>query len=196
MRRANKDIKEKIKKEAAEIFFEVGYINASMRDIATKSEIAVGSIYRYYETKQILFEDIVGKTYSKITKLIKLTEFVQKFMKTKQFGVNEKNVYKNSKFQHKLLEYIVRTFSENGKELYILLERSEGSDYADIRQRFMKLIQETMSKLVANLTSHQAEIYSYVVVSTIVYMIRINKDNEKQLNDDILVFLEKIFASV
>ncbi|MBP3581478.1 MAG: TetR/AcrR family transcriptional regulator, partial [Clostridia bacterium] len=62
------DIKEKIKESAKDIFFSVAYKDASMRDVAAKSGMTVGNIYRYYENKEVLFDDILADTYSSVIK--------------------------------------------------------------------------------------------------------------------------------
>ena len=47
-----------------EVFKENGYRGATMKEISKKSKIPIGNIYRYYENKEILFDDIVFELYS------------------------------------------------------------------------------------------------------------------------------------
>ena len=75
------DIKSKIRDNAKEIFFSVAYKDASMRDVAAKSGMTVGNIYRYYENKEVLFDDILGDTYSGVIKLIKVTDLAKIFIR-------------------------------------------------------------------------------------------------------------------
>ena len=62
----------------------MAYKDASMRDVASKSNMTVGNIYRYYENKEVLFEDILKSTHDGVVKLIKITDLVKMFIKKKQ----------------------------------------------------------------------------------------------------------------
>lgn len=42
-----------------EVFFEKGYHNTSIEDIARKADYAVGTVYRYFESKEHLFEELL-----------------------------------------------------------------------------------------------------------------------------------------
>ena len=63
-----KDILEASKQE----FFINGYKEANMRSIAERAHITPGNIYRYYASKEDLFDAVVGrinKTISSVTRL-------------------------------------------------------------------------------------------------------------------------------
>jgi len=49
------NIKERIREHALSLFMENGYENTDMRKIAHSMEVAVGTIYNYYPSKQRLF---------------------------------------------------------------------------------------------------------------------------------------------
>lgn len=194
MRKQNKDAKNNIRESARDLFFQMPYSSASMRDVAEKCGMTVGNIYRYYENKEVLFDDIVGKCYEKVVRLIKLNEFVQKFLKNK-IGLNEKNVYKNTKFKNHILEIITKLFSENSTELYILLNNSAGSKYEQTRDQLTNLIKETMLKMVLGLNEDKTEIYAFMVMSTILFIMERNKSNPKKMQEEITSFFEKFFSS-
>lgn len=194
MRKQNKDAKKNIKKSATDLFFKTPYSNASMRDVAEMCGMTVGNIYRYYENKEVLFDDIVGKCYEKVVKLIKLNDFVQKFMKNK-IGVNEKNIYKNQKFKSHLLKIISDLFSENSTELYILLNNSAGSKYEQTKDQLLTLIKETMLKMVLGIDESKTEIYAFMVMSTLMFILERNKFDHDKLQVEIYGFFEKFFNS-
>lgn len=194
MRKQNKDAKNNIRESARDLFFQMPYSSASMRDVAEKCGMTVGNIYRYYENKEVLFDDIVGKCYEKVVRLIKLNEFVQKFLKNK-IGLSEKNVYKNTKFKNHILEIITKLFSENSTELYILLNNSAGSKYEQTRDQLSNLIKETMLKMVLGLDEDKTEIYAFMVMSTILFIMERNKSNPKKMQEEITSFFDKFFSS-
>lgn len=52
------DKKQRILEVASEIFSKTGYFEASMKDVAQKAGIAVGTIYLYYKNKEELLDGI------------------------------------------------------------------------------------------------------------------------------------------
>ena len=51
---------EKILESAKTEFLEKGFLNASLRNIAKNAGVTTGAFYRYYDSKEALFEAIVG----------------------------------------------------------------------------------------------------------------------------------------
>lgn len=187
------DVKLKIKDNAKKLFFETKYSDVSMRDLAEMSEMTVGNIYRYYENKEILFDEIVKTTYDKTIKLIKITDFIQKFIKTKP-KLNEKHLYKNSKFRKHLIGTITNLMVENSVELYILLNNSEGSKYEDMAMRITNMVNDTMLKMM-DIDSDTAEIYSYMIISTLNFIVKRYIDDKETLKQKIDIFFNKLFIS-
>lgn len=187
--------KTKIKNSAKKLFFVMSYKDVSMRDVAKMSDMTVGNIYRYYENKDILFEEIVGDTYRSVEKLIKLSDYAKKFIKNR-IGVNEKNVYRNSKFRTHILDVAAQLVSENSNELYILLKNSEGSKYEDTGNRIGKIIKETMMVAAPNIKEDEAIIYSFTIISTLSYILKTYIDDKKKLNEMIKTFISKLMKTI
>ncbi len=187
------DVKLKIKESAKNLFFETKYVDVSMRDVAEKSEMTVGNIYRYYENKEILFDEIVKSCYDKTIKLIKVTDFIQKFIKPK-VKVNEKTLYKNTRFRKHLISAITNLMVENSVELYILLNNSEGSKYENMNELITNLINDTLLKKM-DIDSDNAEIYSFMIISTLSYILKKYIGNREVLIQKIDVFFNKLFVS-
>lgn len=61
-----KEVQNKIYHGAVEVFKKNGYRGATMKEISKKSKVPIGNIYRYYENKEILFDEIVFELYSTI----------------------------------------------------------------------------------------------------------------------------------
>ncbi len=188
------DIKEKIRESAKEIFFNVPYKDASMRDVASKSDMTVGNIYRYYENKELLFDDILKDTYDGVVKLIKVTDFARAFIK-KRSTTNQKTLYKNSKFKTYLLEAIIKIVAKHCVELYILLNNSDGSKYEDTKTRILNLITVTIVKTIEGMTEDRADTYSYLIITTFSYLLKKHKHNPEILKQEIKIFFEKLFET-
>ena len=50
--------RKEILEAATELFIEKGYIGTTMQDIAERAEFAVGTLYRFFESKDILFGEL------------------------------------------------------------------------------------------------------------------------------------------
>lgn len=189
------DIKEKIKASARELFFLVPYKDASMRDLAIKSNTTVGNIYRYYENKEILYDDILKETYDCVVKLIKVTDLVKVFMK-KRTVTDEKKLYKSTKFKDFLLDSIIKIIAKNSVELYILINNSDGSKYENTKDRISDLIKATVLKMVDGVSEATATTYSFVIISTISYLLKLYKNDNATLCEQVKLFFIKIFESI
>ena len=164
-----------------------------MRDVAEKSQMTVGNIYRYYENKEILFDEIVKTSYEKTIKLIKISDFIQKFIKPRS-RVNEKTLYKNTRFRKHLISTITNLMVENSTELYILLNNSEGSKYENITELITKMINDTLLKRM-DIDLDNAEIYSFMIISTLSYILKKYIGDRDVLIQKIDVFFNKLFVS-
>ena len=61
-----KDKKEEILKSAMKEFAEHGFCNAKISKIAEMADIAIGSIYLYFESKESILEELFIRSWSKI----------------------------------------------------------------------------------------------------------------------------------
>lgn len=66
-----KDLDGIIFESAFELFGELGYKNTDMKKIAKKSNIAVGTLYNYYSSKEKLFLDVFKKSWKMTIQKIK-----------------------------------------------------------------------------------------------------------------------------
>lgn len=54
--------KKEILSAALKLFSDKGFHNVSMQDIANKSEFGVGTLYKFFESKEDLFEELIDNT--------------------------------------------------------------------------------------------------------------------------------------
>lgn len=64
------EVKNRIISSALKEFSDKGFQDASMRQIAKDADVALGNMYRYFENKEILFNEIVSPAYNNIITLI------------------------------------------------------------------------------------------------------------------------------
>ncbi len=107
-------------------FEKEGYYKASVLRIATRSKVAIGNLYRYFKCKSELFDALVGEAAEEIRKFVR-TSYEENFQ-----GLD--SAVKTGKLRNG----IVHLFETYGRELLLLLDRSEGSAYNDFGDKLCK----------------------------------------------------------
>ena len=121
------EVRNSIVKEALKEFMEKGYEGASIRSIAEKSNTSVGNIYKYFESKEDLYENIIGSVYHKLMDYIKQCDNVE-------LNENAKLIF------NELAGKIIEIFNENSTEIAVLLNQSKGSKYENCKSTFVDFI--------------------------------------------------------
>ena len=106
---------------AMQEFLEKGFTSASLRNIAKKAGVTTGALYGYYDSKEDLFEALVGEHYNFL---------LERFCKAqKEFAEIPREEQPNNMYEMLLYAY------EHLNEFKLILCCSEGT-------RFSKLIDE------------------------------------------------------
>lgn len=121
------EVRNSIAQEALKEFMEKGYKGASIRSIARKSNTSVGNIYKYFHSKEDLYENIIGSVYHR------LMDYISRFDKVE---LNEKAQF----IFYELMEKIMEIFNESSMEISILLNQSNGSKYENCKSIFVDFI--------------------------------------------------------
>jgi len=127
MQYLKEDVKERILKAAFQEFKDKGFLDASIRNITHNAGISTGSIYRYFNNKEQLFDTIIEPVYNKLLR-------------------NVLNLQKSTDSCSNPIEEIIDIkvkildiFKENSSELLILLDKSKGSKYENIKEHMVLL---------------------------------------------------------
>lgn len=110
------NIKEKILEVALLEFMDRGYIGTSMKSIAAHSGIAVGNIYRYFKSKEDLYDELVLPVYEMINKLF------DKPLNNYSLPVIEKRI-----------EIFINIYKLNSRVFMMLLRNSDNTKFADMK---------------------------------------------------------------
>ena len=62
--------KEEILSVALKLFSEKGFHNVSMQEIAEESEFSVGALYKFFESKEVLFAELIGTCAHRIGEIL------------------------------------------------------------------------------------------------------------------------------
>lgn len=132
MQYLKEEIRNRIIATALKEFKEKGYNAASIRNIAKNSGTSVGNLYKYFLSKDDLYEHAIGKVYK---------ELLNYFSQIKKVEINEKTERILSEFLDKILEL----FEQSSTELSVLLNQSEGSKYENCKNVFIEFITKTVA---------------------------------------------------
>jgi len=138
-------VRQNIIKTATKQFNQVGYINTKMKDIAIKSNISVGNIYRYFKDKESLFESVVNPIIDGINNIFNSLDrenglvFTNRAIKafTKLY-INNKEVFilvlensNNTKFES-IKKSIIEKFYASSIQFPIIAKKIENDKYFSI----------------------------------------------------------------
>lgn len=124
MQYLKEEVKTSIRKAALEEFRKKSYSKASMRAIAKTAGITVGNIYRYFSSKDELFNDIMDPAWQAITKAI----------------FDQYNKVEDPLLISGVISAIMDIYRKFSTELYILFHNSKESKYENIKSGLTDLI--------------------------------------------------------
>jgi Transcriptional regulator len=127
------DVRDQIVKSALAEFLEKGYHDASMRSISLRSKYAIGTIYRYFESKEAIFNYSVGSVYDQMLKFVE---------KLQQEISDSKVSYKNFQSMKLITEIcndMLDLFFKHSTEILILVDKSEGTRFENVYQDTVKI---------------------------------------------------------
>ena len=116
------DIQNKILSVAERLFIKNGYENTSLKMIAERSYISKSNIYRYFNSKEEIYETLVGPARTEIIKLLSFfftDDFIGKYTPDKCEEVSD---------------VLAKIFCEYRSGILIALRSSEGTDRKMIEQ--------------------------------------------------------------
>lgn len=124
------EVRAAIKKAALAEFRKKSYSQASMRDIAREAGITVGNIYRYFPSKDELFNELMDPVWKVVTKAI----------------FDQYNEAEDPLLISGIITAIMEIYRKYSTELYILFHNSKDSKYENIKSVLIDLIAGRIEK--------------------------------------------------
>lgn len=182
------DIKNRILDVAIDMFKNYGYAKTSMKNIAKEAQVAVGNLYRYFNSKEDLYNEIIKGFVDKVNDIIRdnthnminledMEEDVYNIVNRLEDYPNYLGVYPMvSKICYELSEYIndnkesAIIFFQSSKELpssrLNLIEIIEKVLYGKMKRDMNKTVLKEEDKLYArSLAKGFYETLSYIVIN-------------------------------
>lgn len=174
-----KEIQENIIITATQLFYNQGFEDTSMRQIANELHMSVSNLYKYFKNKEDLFDEIVRGYHSKY--LANFKKFVS------HQGEDSFDLGSNSL----LAQSIFRSIESDHIKFVLLMDKSKGTKFSGFKD-------EVISLLVAHIlhgitTSNQREYMIKIVVSNFFNsIVEIAKDykNDKWALDNITLLVK------
>lgn len=129
------DIQEKILNASEEVFFQKGYKDTSMREIASRSGVTVSNIYHYFTNKDEIFHQILKPTLNELYAMIYNHNADQMTI----------DIFMNSDYQKASVQEYIDLVSVHRDRLRLLLFQAQGSSLENFRSEYTDLMTRTIS---------------------------------------------------
>lgn len=123
------EIQESILRAALNEFENKGYRGAIVANIAKAAGVPVGNLYRYFKSKEELFDAVVYNVSTNLPHAI--TEIYEQDVHSDRFA--------KETFLH-IAEALLHIYNEYGRELLLLIDNSAGTKYENFFPNLMKQI--------------------------------------------------------
>ncbi|SHH86162.1 transcriptional regulator, TetR family [Sporobacter termitidis DSM 10068] len=121
------EVKNNITAAAVAEFYDKGFKNASLRRIAANSGITAGNIYRYFKDKTSLFDEIIAPVSQQVLDML----YEERYTDIARGHFQDIDA---------IMEKTMLLCRAHVTEIYILIFKSEGSRFENLRQSFTELI--------------------------------------------------------
>lgn len=185
------DVKSRIIESAKEEFQINSYEKTSMRNIASKSNITVGNLYRYFKSKEDLSSFIVGPALEKINRLVReLTNNQVDIYNTENISLTTDQI---RDMLDKLGDGIVDIYLKHRIEVNILMMREE------VTRTMVNWFAEALGQIISSNYSIDekseelkliAASYAESIFRGLAYMLRNNKLDTDTLKRMVKVYME------
>ena len=133
MQYLKEEIRNRIISAALNEFMKRGYQDSSMRVIAKNAGVAIGNVYRYFKNKDELFNFIMDPVYTRFTSL------VFNLYRAQDQVLEMRLIAKD------ITDKIMEIYGNHGIELLILMDKSKGSKYENIKDDLVRLVNDRLS---------------------------------------------------
>lgn len=129
------EIREKILTAAERLFYEAGFSGTSTRSIAREVGISVSNLYKYFADKQAIFSAIVDPFYHRTR-----SNLVALF--------SEEHAEMDPRIIDMATQQIMSLMMADRRKFVILMGRSEGTPYADVKNEIITMLTQHLSESV------------------------------------------------
>jgi len=181
------EVKAAILYNAETEFYRHGFEKASIRKIVKKSGTTIGNFYNYFESKEALFELVVGEEYYNFIKMLENHEQLDKpdYLWELSDPLEWKKV---------LSQFIPQLFPSLTNKFVILLECSKGTKFEHARNHLINLVNEHFVEHIKTFNPGYelfdiGTVLAEQAINGIVSIIRQYENDEQKKNSLIIEYL-------
>ena len=174
-----KQTRQKLIDRAKKEFLEKGYTKASLRSICADAGVTTGALYFFFENKADLFAAIVDPPLNGL-KGILFQHFKDDLEEASGIESLDGIDMDHSEISDRIVGYIY----ENYDSFMLLLTASENTEYENVVDEFVTLIERSIPPTMANLKGYAVDEYmshwmSHISLDAFIHVIKHEKDVEK-----------------
>jgi len=183
------EVRARILESALDEFEKFGFAGANMRRIARAADVATGNLYRYFKSKDDIFDEIVKAGYMNISALLDETSKLEEYARgdVKQLA------------RHIITAGVMRVHGGYGRQLLIIADKSAGSKHENFLQVLCDMIFERIKKEMSFKLSDTDDILIRILstgfVEGVFMLLRCEKNPvrlEELINRTIVLFFDDI----
>ncbi|MBF4692839.1 TetR/AcrR family transcriptional regulator [Fusibacter ferrireducens] len=186
------EVRDQIIQSAKIEFHRAGYEGANMRNIASGADITVGNLYRYFESKDELYKEVISKIYILVNSTIERITKMNISMSREIDPSDVQNLKddKEHNYIRMIVDEIVSLFSEDRIRLLILLKDERGNQTFDMKYSFVEWVHLALKRKLST-----CNISMYLTYAFIEGLIRIAEDidDDKELSDRLEAYIQFYF---
>ncbi|HEX2925460.1 MAG TPA: TetR/AcrR family transcriptional regulator [Ruminiclostridium sp.] len=150
------EVKEKILSSALMAFKEYGFIGASMRLIAKNAGVSLGNVYRYFKSKEDLFNTIIEPVYRSYIGFI--DEIANIIDNEENRNTASQDYYTGMAEINEVKDKVLEICEEHFSELVIFMDKSSGTKYENAKFVLNELLNKILTKKFICLKDNEAEL--------------------------------------
>jgi AcrR family transcriptional regulator len=171
-----------------EVFMEKGYDAATMTEIAARSGTAIGSLYRFFPSKESLADALLQDYAEQMVEgLSKLTGQVSHSTPAGTTPANAANATPEGAVANSLVDLML-TLQEERSVALVLIDARNGS--ADLKVRYRKAMRQGVAQILKKLAPHlpraRAEAMAAVVVHVLKAVARTTEEEDPATSRSVL----------
>lgn len=128
MQYKKKEVRDRILDAGRAEYLEKGYRNGNISDIAKAANVPVGNLYRYFDGKQGLLDEIVKPAYNEIPAIVE------------DLAAAQNRVSSLEELVILITKNLIELFDRYGKDLIILTDKCATTKYEDFSQKLTLLV--------------------------------------------------------
>ncbi len=191
MQYQKEDVRKRIVDAAKTEFLRVGYYRTSMLQISNRARVPIGNLYRYFSSKEALYDAIVGTAKERILETVKSGLVVSVQMpKTERQDVKGRMDEVSSNFLELAKDY--------QKEMILLLQKSSGSKHDGFIEEVIGCVKALLEDRVRSASGTPHEFLFDLIADNITrgaFRIMIERPFEEQ-HEELTRLLTFYFANI